>query len=122
MVRAVIVDDELDFLDIFEELLGAISVTVVGKGKNGKEAVEQYEKHQPDVVFLDLMMPDFDGYYAIEKIKKIANDVKIVIMTADVRDDSKYRLEKLGIDSILYKPLEISQLKQMLVDKLKIQL
>lgn len=122
MVSAVIVDDELDHQNTFGEILETMSITVVEKGINGKEAVELYEKHQPDVIFLDLMMPDYDGYYAIEKIKKISNDAKIVVITADVGNDSRLRLQKLGIDSILYKPIEISQIKQTLTEKLKIQL
>ena len=122
MVLAVIVDDEFDHQSTFGEILETMSITVVGMGINGKEAVELYEKHQPDVIFLDLMMPDYDGYYAIEKIKKISNDAKIVVITADVGSDSRLRLQKLGIDSILYKPLQISQIKQILTEKLKIQL
>lgn len=122
MVSAIIVDDEIAHLTIFEDLLKTISVNVVGKAKNGKEAVEQYEKHQPDVIFLDLMMPDYDGFYAIERIKKISTNAKIVIVSADTRNSTTSRLQELGIDSILYKPFEMAQLKQILTDKLKIQI
>ncbi|WP_255486576.1 response regulator transcription factor [Candidatus Nitrosotenuis sp. DW1] len=70
MITAIVIDDDIDTVDVFCDYLEIVNVKVLGRGYNGKEAVELYRKHNPNVVFLDLMMPDYDGFYALEHIRK----------------------------------------------------
>jgi len=121
MISAVIVDDDFDTMVIFTELLELIPVKIVGIGTNGKDAVEQYKKYQPDIIFLDLAMPDYDGYYAIEKIKEISKDAKIIVTTANIKENTTDRIKKLGVNTILYKPFGLEQIEQVLTNELKIQ-
>ncbi|MEM4253621.1 MAG: response regulator, partial [Candidatus Nitrosotenuis sp.] len=65
-ITAIIVDDEKDMTEVFAEYLKIIDVDVLGIGHNGKDAVDLYKRHRPDIVFLDLMMPEYDGLYALE--------------------------------------------------------
>jgi len=67
--KVLVVDDDIDTLEVFAEFLEIKDVNVVGRGHDGKEAVELFEKHRPDFVLMDVMMPDYDGFYGIEEIK-----------------------------------------------------
>jgi len=69
--KVLVVDDDIDTLEVFAEFLEIKDVNVVGRGHDGKEAVELFEKHRPDFVLMDIMMPDYDGFYGIEEIRKI---------------------------------------------------
>jgi len=70
-IRAVVIDDDQDTLDLFCDLLATHDIHVVGKGYNGKEAVFLFQKLKPDVVFLDVSMPVYDGLYALEKLERL---------------------------------------------------
>ncbi len=80
--RVLLVDDvrELRFLvRVNLELDGRFEV--VGEAENGVEAVECAEKHQPDVVLLDVSMPVQDGMESIPKIHAVAPDAKVVMLS-----------------------------------------
>lgn len=114
MVTAIVVDDDKDTVDVFCEYLNMKNVKVVGMGYNGKEALELYQLHAPDIVFLDLMMPDYDGIYALERIRRINPEAKVVVITADVRDDTTKKLDLLKPTEIFVKPYDLDRITQML--------
>lgn len=109
MIRAIVIDDDLDTVDVFSEYLEMKSVQVVGKGYNGSEAVKLYQKWKPDVVFLDVMMPTYDGFYALEHIRRINSDVVIIMVTADLTLETENKLRALNASAIVYKPFDIDQ-------------
>jgi len=110
----IIVDDDSDTVEIFEEYLKLEKIPVLAKGFDGSQAVELYSKFRPDVVLLDIMMPNFDGFYAIEKIRALDPDSKFVILTADITKETKARLEKLNSAAVLYKPYDIDEIIQVI--------
>ncbi len=103
----IIIEDDKDMAEIFEEWAKSASISVVGVGYDGKEAVELFEKHRPEIVVLDLMMPYFDGFYAIDKIRKIDPSAKFLILTADITDATKKKLEQMKEVSLMYKPYDL---------------
>lgn len=113
-VTAVVVDDYKEVVDIFCESLKSRGVKVVGIGHNGKEAVELYEQKKPDVMFLDLMMPQYDGLYALRNIRKLDLDAKIVVVTADMREDTAKMLDELRPTKIIHKPFDFDEIEQVL--------
>ena len=102
----IVIEDDESMLEIFEEWIKMAGISVLAKGYDGKEAVELFEKHRPEIVILDLMMPGYDGFYAISGIRKIDPNAKILILTADVTEDTKQRLNQLDV-SLMYKPYEL---------------
>ncbi len=74
MISAIVIDDEQDVLDVFCEYLKVKNVNVLAEGRNGKDAVKLYQKLKPDVVLMDLVMPQYDGFYGIENISKYDPD------------------------------------------------
>jgi two-component system chemotaxis response regulator CheY len=103
---ALVIDDDIYNVDLFCEYLEMINVKVLGRGHNGREAVELYEQYKPDIVFLDLLMPDYDGIYALENMRKIDPNAYVAMVTAVVDSANKERIEKLNPNHIVSKPFE----------------
>ncbi|MBI5146534.1 MAG: response regulator [Thaumarchaeota archaeon] len=118
MTSAIIIDDDRDTVEVFADYLEMLNVNVLAKGYNGKDAVESYEQYKPDLVFLDLMMADYDGFYALEKIRAINPDAKVIVVTADLRSDSKQKLSELKPTEVLFKPFAPEILEEI-VEKYK---
>jgi DNA-binding response OmpR family regulator len=107
MTNVIVVDDDRDTVEVFCEYLAIKNIKVLGRGYDGRTAVELYKKHNPDVVLLDVMMPDYDGFYGLEKIRKIDPDAKIIMVTADLTSDTEKKLVDLKASAMIYKPYEI---------------
>ncbi len=107
MTSVIVVDDDRDTVEVFCEYLAIKNIKVLGRGYDGRTAVELYKKHNPDVVLLDVMMPDYDGFYGLEKIRKIDPDAKIIMVTADLTSDTEKKLVDLKASAMIYKPYEI---------------
>lgn len=109
---AIVIDDDRETVSAFCEYLKAIDVNVWGFGYNGKDAAELYESLGPDVVFLDLLMPDYDGFYALEKIRQMDPDANVLVITADHVDErNKKRLEQMNPTGILQKPFDVERIE-----------
>ncbi len=106
-IRAIVVDDDADVREIFIELLEMNNIKVVANGVNGKEAVELYKMHHPDFVFLDYLMPEYDGLYAIEKIREFDPHGKIILVSG-----SHFERNVLGdtVKAIIKKPIEMNEI------------
>ncbi|AJZ76586.1 response regulator [Candidatus Nitrosotenuis cloacae] len=107
MVKVIVIDDDVDTVEVFCEYLEIKDITVVGRGYNGKTAVELYEKYRPDIALLDVMMPEYDGFFGLENIKNINPDAKIIMVTADLTFDTEKKLKDLNASAVIYKPYEI---------------
>ncbi|MDG7049720.1 MAG: response regulator [Nitrososphaerota archaeon] len=107
MVKVIVVDDDVDTVEVFCEYLEIKDITVLGRGYNGKTAVELYEKYRPDIALLDVMMPEYDGFFGLENIKSINPDAKVIMVTADLTFDTEKKLKDLNASAVIYKPYEI---------------
>lgn len=113
MINCIVIDDDQDIVDLMCEFLDIIKVDVIAKGNDGKDAVELYKKHTPDIVFTDMSMPNYDGLYAIENIKDENQNAKIIAVTANPVEKNKYFFDLLRIP-IIHKPFNMNMLKQVL--------
>jgi len=110
---AIVIDDDSDTVEIFSALLEERNVSVVAKGYNGKQAIDLFSEHSPDVVFVDIMMPDGTGFHAIRNIRKINENAKIIAVTADVKSTTEEKLNNLNVTGIIYKPLDMDKIIQL---------
>lgn len=111
MVNCIVIDDNSDIIDIFCDYLNILKVNVLDTGNNGVDAVKLYEKYSPDIVFTDLAMPDYDGLYAVENIKDINQNAKIIVVTANSNDYDLQPFELLNIP-VIFKPFDMKIIKQ----------
>src|SRR3972149_1134609 len=98
---ALVVDDDPDTVEMFSDYLENKGVNVIGKAKDGKEGFELYKKLKPDVIFLDVIMPNYDGFYTLKKIREIDADAKIIMVTADFSPTTKKKLKELKATDII---------------------
>ena len=122
IVKVVIVDDHKDVVDVLSEYIemNQSKVKVVGTGSNGLEAVRLFNELKPDVMFLDINMPLYDGLYAIEHIKKINPSARIVVISNSIPDETKFQLKDASIP-IIDKSNELAKIQEYL-EKLTITL
>ncbi|MDX2429602.1 MAG: response regulator [Bacteroides sp.] len=83
--------------------------------KNGKEAVEMMEQGSYDVVFMDLLMPEMDGYQATSQIRKSGHTLPIIAMSADEDDIIRKAAFAAGMNEYVSKPARVENVKQLLI-------
>ena len=118
LTSVIVVDDDQDTAEVFCEYLNIKGLDVIGKGYNGNEAVELYEKLKPDILLCDVMMPQYDGFYALKKIRSIDPNAKVIMVTADMTSDTEEKLKELNATALVYKPYEIDSIIET-IDKVK---
>lgn len=122
MISCIVIDDDKNITAVFEDILELMGLNVAGIGHDGAEAVELYKKHRPDVMFVDVNMPKYDGFYAVEKTREYDPDAKIIVVTADFTKETQQRLEDLCVTAIIYKPFNQMQIRKVLLEEYKIRL
>lgn len=112
MVNCVVVDDDSDVVEAFCDYLETTGVKILAKGKDGADAVELYKKFKPDVLFVDLSMPKYDGVYAITNVRAMDPLAKIIVVTAYTDADKHFLLDTLKVNQIIYKPFNMHLIKE----------
>jgi len=104
--KVLIVDDAPVVRHLLKNLLEKHGYTVVGEGENGNDALDKYKSLSPDIVTMDITMPDADGIVGVKNILSFDPKAKIVMITAI--DQRKFLLEaiKAGATDYIVKPFE----------------
>ncbi|MCU7947148.1 MAG: fused response regulator/phosphatase, partial [Candidatus Thiodiazotropha sp. (ex Cardiolucina cf. quadrata)] len=108
---ALIVEDEITNRMILKALLKKRGYKVI-EAENGANAIQLFQQHGPDIIFMDVMMPVMDGYEAAAKIKQLSGDhfVPIIFLTAMSDEDALARCVEVGGDDFLSKPYSFTVL------------
>jgi len=109
MAKVLIVDDEAEIVDFLENFLKRFKIESK-KAVNGKQALVIYEQFKPDWVFLDIKMPDVDGFEVLKKINKAKGAAKVIMITGRDDKDSQTKAKKLGAVDYIIKPLDLEEL------------
>lgn len=107
MDRIMVVDDEPDLLRLMEKLLKRRGYEVVSFS-SGRKCLERVKSYRPDLIFLDVMMPDVDGWEVCKTLKADpeTKGIPVVVLTAAASQDSIQRGFKIaGCDAHLEKPI-----------------
>jgi DNA-binding NarL/FixJ family response regulator len=103
-IRILIADDHSVVREGLVSLVKRKSdMVVVAEAGNGREAVELWKEHRPDVTLLDLRMPELDGVGAIKEIRELDENAQIVVLTTYDGDEDIYRAIKAGAKAYLLK-------------------
>jgi len=110
--KILLVDDEIDTLLPLKRSLEVEDYIVVGAG-NGPEALIKAKTEIPDIILLDLMMPEMDGYEVCEKLKKdpITKNIPVIMLTAKDAVRDKVKGLDIGADDYVTKPFNLNELK-----------
>jgi len=101
-IKAIVVDDDEDSSDSICQALDIGGIDVIEKGYDGEQAYQLYKTLNPDVLILDMNMPNYDGAYALEKITQDYPDAKIIALTGY----SDYNFEKSKVSAVFTKPYD----------------
>lgn len=103
-IRILIVDDHTVVRDGLSAMLGREEdMTVVGEASNGLEAVEQADRLKPDVILMDLRMPELDGVEAMKRIAESVPDAKVLVLTTFDTDEYIFHALEAGAKGFLLK-------------------
>jgi DNA-binding NarL/FixJ family response regulator len=105
-VRILIADDHALFRDGLRSLLTAQGHDVVGEARNGREAVALTHEKHPDIVLMDLSMPELDGIAATRQLMSELPETKVVVLTASEEEANLFGAIKAGARGYLLKNLE----------------
>ncbi len=117
MTTVIIIDDNEDIVYSMSELLEMYGIDVIGKGYDGLEGSKLFDQLRPDAVLLDLMMPKYDGKYALKKIREIDPNSIVLIVTGGSSDLLPDKLDSLKPTKILFKPVDVNDLIEVILDK-----
>jgi two-component system response regulator (stage 0 sporulation protein A) len=112
-IKIVIADDNREFCELLKEFISQQDdLVLVGVANNGIEALELIEKHTPDIIVLDIIMPHLDGIGVLEKLATgyIANRPRVIMLTAFGQETVTQRAVELGADYYILKPFDFSVL------------
>jgi two-component system NarL family response regulator len=103
-IRILIADDHTVVREGLVSLVKRKSdMVIVAEARNGREAVDLWKEHRPDVALLDLRMPELDGVTAIKEIRELDGNAHIVVLTTYDGDEDIYRAIKAGAKAYLLK-------------------
>ncbi len=111
-VRAVIADDEAFIRQVLLKMLERLDVDVVGVAENGREAVELFQQHRPDLVILDIAMPEMDGLDAVRRIMEIDPEARVLMCTSFSSKQYVVEAVKLGAKGYLNKPFDLNKIRE----------
>ncbi len=102
--RILIVDDTLFMRRMLRDLLARYGYEVAAEARNGREALENYQSHHPDLVIMDITMPDMDGISAVRAILQEDPGARIVMCSALGQDGPMLEALQAGAQDFVLKP------------------
>lgn len=110
----ILIDDDEDILDLLSEYLLLEDFNIMGIGTDGLQAVNLYAKLKPDFVIMDIAMPNYDGLYGLEHIKKIDSNATVIVLTGNSDESVTQKIIQLEPTVILEKPYPVEKLVTLL--------
>jgi len=116
MRSVLIVDDEIGVRESLKIILSNDYDLFLAK--NAEEAFSQIKEHTPDVILLDIILPDLDGIKVLERIKQDDPNIIVVMVTATINEKTALAAKKLGAYSYVTKPFDIDELRLIITRSL----
>lgn len=113
-MRVLLADDHPLFLDGLKNLLAARGIDVVGVARDGLAALEQARLLRPDVVLMDIHMPQLDGIAATRMIRAERIDTRVVLLTMSASDDELFEAIAAGVSGYLLKTQDTGEVFRLL--------
>src|SRR5690554_5287846 len=112
--RVLIVDDAVFMRMMIKDILGKNGFDIVGEAANGALAVEEFKNLKPDIVTMDITMPEMDGIEAVKEIKKIDPNAKIIMCSAMGQQAMVMEAIQAGAKDFIVKPFQSDRVVEAL--------
>src|SRR2546422_9946631 len=109
MAKILVVDDEQMFCDLLRAVLGRHGHEVITV-MSGADALEQFKRHRPHMILLDLIMPDMNGIEVLKQIRAVDPKASVIMLTGGGSDELEDRARELGVTDFLRKGLSLKSL------------
>ena len=101
-----VTDDAMIIREMVKDAAQMAGWTILGEATNGQEAIERYSELKPDVMTLDLVMPEYDGLHALRGIIERDPDAKILIISALDQEQVLKEALQIGASDFIVKPFD----------------
>ena len=105
MLKVLVVDDSLIIRKKLTKIIEKLGHEVVYGAKNGQEGIDSFVSKKPDLVTMDITMPDMDGITAVKKIMEIDGEAKIIMVTSHGQEDMVIKSIQAGAVGYMLKPI-----------------
>ena len=109
MFKILVVDDEQNIRNLLKLRLSAEGYEII-TASNGKSALDAFNKEVFDLLIVDVMMPEMDGYELVYKVREINQNIPVIMVTAKSHINDKKAGFNVGIDDYMTKPIEFDEL------------
>ncbi|SFM32078.1 two-component system, chemotaxis family, response regulator CheY [Gracilibacillus orientalis] len=107
MAKTILIVDDAAFMRMMiKDILSKNGYDVVGEAQDGQEAVEKYKELQPDLVTMDITMPEMDGIAALKEIQSINGDAKVIMCSAMGQQAMVIDAIQTGAKDFIVKPFQ----------------
>ncbi len=123
--RILVIDDEPANLALVQAVLAREGYAQIETVAAPHHAIERYLAFQPDIVLLDLMMPEIDGYALLDRLGRLAapeDPVPIMVLTADTSIEARRRALALGARDIVTKPFDVFEFGLRIANLIELRL
>jgi CheY-like chemotaxis protein len=106
--KILIIDDDEAIREIAKVSLEMTTGWTVGTASSGREGIDAIQRERPDVVLLDVMMPDMDGPAVFRNLKRVAgaDSVSVLFLTAKIQKTDLREFKDLGVQGVISKPFD----------------
>jgi len=112
-----VVDNQNEAIELFRKILKNENCTILTTN-SGKEALRLVDRKRPTLVILDLRMPDMSGIEVLQRIKKIGEDIEVIVTTAYGTMKTAKVVMKLGAFDYVTKPFDANHIRDIIADAL----
>ena len=112
--KILVVDDSAFMRMMLKNILTKHGYEIAGEAQNGEEAVKQYVRTKPDIVMMDIVMPEVDGLQALKEIKKMDQDAKVVVCSSMGQETIVVEAINAGAATFIVKPFHAEKVIQAL--------
>ena len=120
MATVLVIDDAAFMRLMLKDILVEAGHRVIGEGENGNEAVELYAKLKPDLVTLDVVMPNKTGLAAAEEILARDPRARIIMVSSVGQEEIARQALKMGVKAYLLKPFQPNEVKARVTEILSV--
>lgn len=112
LATAIVVDDSRLMRVKIKDILTKHNIEVIGEANNGIEAIKLYQKLRPDLMTLDILMPELDGLEVLKQIMASHSDAKVIIISCAITRERVMKALSLGAKNFIVKPFAAPTLQK----------
>jgi two-component system, chemotaxis family, chemotaxis protein CheY len=106
MIKILVIDDAIFMRKLIKDALAPLGVEIVGEAANGKIGLEMFHRLQPDLVTLDIVMPEMDGLQTLEAIRSTHPKFPVIMISALDQREQMLKAMNLGASEFIVKPFD----------------